>query len=306
MNSFKTFVVLSFTTLGVIALAGCPGKNNNPTNPSNLPTDTPVPFTPTNTSTSTTTGTPTKTTTATPSGTSTSTATDSMTPTASLTATPSASPTPTGTSTDTATVTPTSTNTGTPTHTATSTDTPTNTYTPTITDTPTVTSTSTWTGTPTATCVGGGQAGTTINTGATFGVNTFMDSWAVTFSSTYAIKDWEVNVSTLPSSWTIALFNDTGSNYPGTQISGTLANVTANSTGWIDTAITSPVTVASNTTYWIGLWSSTAASIYDNNTFDTETFYVVNLGSFPSTFPSGATNDTGYWGPLEVALNYCP
>lgn len=48
MKSLKTLAVLGLTTLGVLALAGCPGKSTSPTSPNNpvpstTPTHTPIP-----------------------------------------------------------------------------------------------------------------------------------------------------------------------------------------------------------------------------------------------------------------------
>jgi hypothetical protein len=120
--------------------------------PTNTPTNTPVPptntftpvpptatdtptNTPTDTPTDTPTNTPTDTATPTPTNTPTNTPTDTATPTPTDTPTNTPTDTPTNTPTDTATPTPTDTPTNTPTNTATPTKTPTNTKTPTPTKT---------------------------------------------------------------------------------------------------------------------------------------------------------------------------
>jgi hypothetical protein len=134
--------------------------------PTNTPTNTPVPptntftpvpptatdtptNTPTDTPTDTPTNTPTDTATPTPTNTPTNTPTDTATPTPTDTPTNTPTDTPTNTPTDTATPTPTDTPTNTPTNTPT--DTPTNTPTDTPTNTPTNTPTDTPTNTPTDT-----------------------------------------------------------------------------------------------------------------------------------------------------------
>ena len=121
MKNFKRSCFPLFPVLGLLAAAGC--SSNNPTTPQNTPTNTPVPFTPTVTSTPTFTGTPTQTPTITPTGTSTATPTKTATgtPSATSTNTATATPKPTLTPTGTATNSPTSTATGTSTATATST-----------------------------------------------------------------------------------------------------------------------------------------------------------------------------------------
>ena len=148
MKNSKPLAALCLTTLGVIALAGCPSNSSNPTIPSrpSAPTNTPVPSatatnTPTNTATATITATPTSTGTSTASGTPTLTATDSPTGTPTLTATQTATASPTFTPTDTTTATPSVTPSFTPT--STPTDTTTLTATSTITETPTSTPSST-------------------------------------------------------------------------------------------------------------------------------------------------------------------
>lgn len=221
---------------------------------------------------------------------------------------PTNTPTITGTPTATGTTTATATVTSTPTKTATATATATltKTATATITATPTSTDSPTITPTPTSTCTGGGQAGDTTIVGSAFGVNQFMDAWAVNFGSTVTLRNWEVNINSLPSAYTIGLYADTGSSYPGSQVSGTAQHVTASATGWVNTAINPPVTIAAGT-YWIGIWSNDSGGAAVNTGYTTGVaFWVISQSTFPTTFPAGATNDNSFFGPMAIVLDYCP
>jgi hypothetical protein len=133
-----------------------------------------------------------------------------------------------------------------------------------------------------------------------------MDSWAISFGSTVTLRNWEVSIRSLPSAFTIGLYADTGSNYPGTQVAGTSLHITAGSTGWINRALSSPVTVAAGT-YWIGIWSNDASGAAVDTGYTTGVpFWVISQSSFPSVFPGGATNDSSFFGPMAVVVDYCP
>lgn len=299
MKNFKWVCGSLFLILGLLAWTGC-SSNKTPTSPQDTPTNTPVPFTPTNTFTPTPTGTPTQTATVTATGTSTLSPTNSMTPTNTATSTASFTATPSGTPTNS--------------FTPTISDTPTNS--PTITDTPTITSTPTVTSTWTP-CGSGGLFGNQSTSGTAIGVSFPGVLLATLYNyptgpngtlrdiQAYYGDDYSHSIVIAAALYTT---NSTYPGQPGTLL-GNSDPVTCNAAGWYSMNIPGDIPLTSGTPYWICLdvyyLSGTSYSYYEaySSGAAVAVFNVAPSNGFPTNWPT--TGNTSISPAFPFYADYC-